>query len=198
MSDRLDLNDPIAVLLRVASALREGGVENAAYGGLALAVYGTPRETKDADLAVAGADSGQCQAALKSIGAPLVRVFDRVRFGGHDITRFTLLEPSGAGLNSADLVEPRSPRFARLALERSVEGHLRGEKIRVLRPEDFILFKVLSTRERDLEDAAAVLRSLAASLDQAYLAAQSARLATEIVDHDLIGRLERARALTGI
>src|SRR5207247_11291813 len=47
----VDLNDPIAVLLGVIRALERAGIEAAAYGGLALAMYGEPRETKDADLA---------------------------------------------------------------------------------------------------------------------------------------------------
>lgn len=48
-SVRLDISDPIAVLLAAADALGRAGVRVAAYGGLALAVYGSPRETKDAE-----------------------------------------------------------------------------------------------------------------------------------------------------
>lgn len=92
MSERLDLGDPIAVLLRVASALRARGVENAAYGGLALAVYGEPRETRDADLAVAGTDSHMSERALRDMGVEVVTAFDRVCFGGNWITRFTRVE----------------------------------------------------------------------------------------------------------
>jgi hypothetical protein len=191
----LDLRDPIAVLLRVASALRAGGVENAAYGGLALAVYGEPRETKDADLAIAGATSEESETALRSMGIQVVKAFDRVPFGGHTITRFTLVGTGGAGLNTADLVEPRSSRFAREALTRASEGTLRGEPIRVLAPEDFVLFKVLSTRERDLEDASTVLRALGSRLDDSLIATEAALLAAELTDVDVPGRLARVRAL---
>lgn len=196
MSERLDLGDPIAVLLRVASTLRACGAENAVYGGLALAVYGEPRETKDADLAVAGADPGASERALRAMGVEVVKVFERARFGGHLITRFTLIESSGgAGLNTADLVEPRSARYARMALQRATEGTLRGETIRVLVPEDFVVFKVLSTRERDLEDAATVLRALGSRLDQERIAGDLGVLATEIPDHDIAPRFNRAREL---
>jgi len=54
----LDLSDPIAVLLAAADALNSAGFEIAAYGGLALAAYGTPRETRDAD------DAGAVLTAL--------------------------------------------------------------------------------------------------------------------------------------
>jgi hypothetical protein len=196
MSERLDLGDPIAVLLRVASALRACGVENAAYGGLALAVYGEPRETKDADLAVAGADSLVSERALRALGVEVVKAFDRVRFGGNSITRFTLVESAGgAGLNTADLVEPRSTRYAHLALDRATEGTLRGEPIRILTPEDFVVFKVLSTRERDLEDGATVLRALGSRLDRARIASDLAALVAEISDHDIAARFDRMRDL---
>lgn len=47
----IDLNDPIAVLLSVLRAFEQAGIQAATYGGLALAVYGEPHETKDADVA---------------------------------------------------------------------------------------------------------------------------------------------------
>lgn len=50
----LDLNDPIALLLASHDALASAGLTAATYGGLALAAYGVPRETRDADLAIAG------------------------------------------------------------------------------------------------------------------------------------------------
>lgn len=37
-------------------------------------------------------------------------------------------------------------------------------------PEDFVLFKLLSTRERDLADARSVIRSLASDLDRVLVA----------------------------
>jgi hypothetical protein len=194
----LNLDDPIAVLLGASRELRSAGVEHAAYGGLALAVYGEPRETKDADLAVAGLAVDVGERALAALGATVVKAFERVRFGGHLITRFTLLEGGGApGLNTVDLVEPRSQRYAAAALARAVEGSLRGERLRVLAPEDFVLFKALSTRERDLEDAASVLRALGPRLDRALIHTQAAQLASEIVDHDIASRLRRAEELAG-
>ena len=59
----IDLNDPVAVLPAALQALERAGIEAAAYGGFALAVYGEPRETKDADLAVADVRAAQGEAA---------------------------------------------------------------------------------------------------------------------------------------
>lgn len=96
-----------------------------------------------------------------------------------------------AGLNVADLVEPRSPRFAREALRRAITGSLRGTSIRVLSPEDFILFKILSTRDRDLEDAATIFRALGPELDRSLIVAEANMLAAEIPDHDVAARFAR-------
>jgi hypothetical protein len=49
----IDLDDPVALLLAASEAFERAGLDAAAYGGLAAGVYGEPRETRDADLAVA-------------------------------------------------------------------------------------------------------------------------------------------------
>jgi hypothetical protein len=41
---------------------------------------------------------------------------------------------------------------------RSIGAPLRDRNVQVLTPEDFVLFKLLSTRERDLDDAISVVR----------------------------------------
>ena len=188
----LDLNDPTAIALAIFRALSARRIDAALYGGLALAAYGEPRETRDADFAVAGLTSSTGSNALESLGLHLVVAMDRAPFGGVLVTRITLAEGGGrAGLNVVDLVEPRSPRFAAAALERAVTGSLRGELIRVLCPEDFILFKLLSTRDRDVEDAASVLRAPDLSIDRALVEAEVTRLASEIPDHDVRGRFGR-------
>ena len=188
----LDLDDPTAIALAIFRALSVRRIDAALYGGLALAAYGEPRETRDADFAVAGLTARAGSIALEPLGLHLVVAMDRAAFGGLLVTRITLAEGGGrAGLNVVDLVEPRSPRFAAAALERAVTGSLRGESIRVLGPEDFILFKLLSTRDRDVEDAASVLRAPDLSIDRALLETEVPRLASEIPDHDIRGRLGR-------
>lgn len=191
----LDLDDPTAVALAISQALCARRIEAALYGGLALAAYGEPRETRDADFAVAGPASAAATAAVADLGVQVVLALDRQPFGGLLISRMTLAEGGGrTGLNVADLVEPRSSRFAAAALARAVPGVLRGVTIRVLSPDDFVLFKLLSTRDRDLEDASTVLRAADLSLDHVLIDSEVRRLAREIPDHDVTARLARLRA----
>lgn len=188
----LDLADPIAVLLAAADALGNAGFEIAAYGGLALAAYGTPRETKDADLAVVTASGAEAAAALAAAGIESLVAFDRARFGGNRVTRLTLLPEAGAAdLNTVDLVEPISPRYARGVLARAYQGMLRDKPLRIVTPEDFVLMKVLSTRDRDLEDAAAVLTTLVDRVDWAFMDDEVEALSSEIDGHDVAERYRR-------
>jgi hypothetical protein len=183
----MDLTDPVAVVLDIAEVLQRQGVEYALYGGLLLAAYGQARETKDADLAVVRADAATTSSLLASqLGLHCSVAFDGRLFGGLTISRITLIE--GDELNTLDLVEPTDPQYAARALARSPLSTLRRREIRVLTPEDFVLFKILSTRELDLEDAASVLRALGPDLDIALLEGEIEGLAETVGSHPVLER----------
>ena len=59
-------------------------------------------------------------------------------------------------------------------------------------PEDFVVMKILATRERDLEDAASVMRSLAGRIDLELIERELGALAGEIPDHAVMSRRQRA------
>jgi hypothetical protein len=184
----LDLDDPSAVALAVASAFAAAGLEAALYGGLALAVYGEPRETRDADLAVATVSVEAGRDALQAAGIQTVIAFSAVVFGGLSIGRLTLV--GGGKLNTVDLVTPRSARYARAVGARCLRGNLDGQPLSVVAPEDFILLKTLSTRDKDLEDARTVIEALQGRLDLELMRTEAASLAAEILDHEIARRFE--------
>lgn len=192
----IDLDDPIALMLAAADALERSGEPCAAYGGLALAMYGEPRETRDADFAVTGVDVERARLALLDLGADVIIAFSKVRFGGCDVSRLTLV--GGTQVNTVDLVTPRSQRFARNVLQRALTGSLRDREIRATSPEDFVILKVLATRERDLEDARSVIETQRPRLDEALIRTEIQQLIEEIPDHDIGGRfatLSRGRTV---
>jgi hypothetical protein len=63
-----------------------------------------------------------------------------------------------------------------------------GRRSGAVSPEDFIVLKLLATRERDLEDAAQVLAALEDRLDLALVEREIVTLAEEIPDWDVAGR----------
>lgn len=190
----MDLNDPTTVALLAADACTVARLDCALYGGLLTAVYGEPRETRDADLAVVDVTAGQMRDALSRAGVPTLITFEDVAFGGLVLSRVTLLGTTGdTGLNTIDLVRPRSTRYARAALARSVSATLRGQPIRVLALEDFVVFKVLSTRDRDIEDARAALQRSGSAVDWTMVGDEVAALAAELPDVDIAGRWSAVR-----
>lgn len=168
----MDLTDPVAFALDIAEVLHREGVDHALYGGLLLAAYGQARETKDADLAVVHADPAATSSLLADrLGLHCTVAFDRRPYGGLFISRITMIQ--GDDLNTLDLVEPRDRGYAERALARSLVSELREREIRVLTPEDFVVFKALSTRDLDVEDAASVVRAMGSDL------------ATELVEREI-------------
>jgi len=188
----MDLTDPTALALDVAEALSAEGVAHALYGGLLLAAYGEARETKDADLAVVRADAeGAAEILRRRLDLSCVVAFDRRVFGGLLIARITMIE--GEELNTVDLVEPADGAYAGRALERALSSTLRDRPIRVLSPEDFVLFKLLSTREMDLEDARSVWRGLREEIDLQLVEDEIEALAESVGVHPVRERWRRIR-----
>lgn len=185
----IDLDDPIALMLAAAAALERSGAEYAAYGGLALGMYGEPRETRDADFAVTGVELERTRLALADLGVNVIVAFSSVRFGGCDVSRLSLI--GGSQVNTVDLVTPRSERFALNIFRRTVTGSLRGREIRATSPEDFVILKVLATRDRDLEDARSVIETQRTRLAEALIRREIEQLIEEIPDHDIRGRFAK-------
>ncbi|MGH2657956.1 MAG: hypothetical protein ACRDIZ_14895, partial [Actinomycetota bacterium] len=146
------------------------------------------------DLAVASLRADPMRTSLTEMGLSVAPNFEGMVFGGLVVDRITLLgSEDDLGLNTIDLVRPRSARFAGEALERAPRAPLRGRTVRVLSPEDFVLFKILSTRERDLTDAVSVIRRSGEKMDRLLIEKEVGLLAAEFPDlevrerHDKLG-----------
>lgn len=195
----MNLNDPVATALLAAEALDRAGHRYALFGGLLLAAYGEPRETRDADVAVVDLTAEAARQALEAVGVRCLVSFDGVTFGGLSVGRVALVGGDDhLGLNVLDLVKPRSSRYSNASMARSVRVPLRNHTIQALTADDFVIFKMLATRDRDLDDAASVLRRSGDLLDVGLIDRETDVLATEIEDWDVRGRWETIRARGGL
>lgn len=185
----MDLSDPTNTALLCADALDGAGIGYAFYGGLVLAAYGDPRETHDVDIAVADLTAEAARAALEAKGIECLVPFEAMTHGGLQLGRVTILGgEQHLGLNMLDLVRPRSPRYAAAVLRRAVDGDFRGRVVRLVAPEDYVIIKALASRDRDLDDAASVLRRSGDVLDFGFLDREVGLLAAEIPDWDVRAR----------
>ena len=175
-------DDPIEVLLESVKSLESAKLSYALYGGLALATYGTPRETIDVDHVVKREDIDKALRAIKDHFGYTATPFREMKYGGLFLTRLTVMDESLGGAVSVDLVSTQSEEYTNKVLERAYTGQLRGQKIRVVAPEDFIILKILSTREIDIEDAISVVVELHDNLDTAYIEEALNRIAANLPD----------------
>jgi hypothetical protein len=193
----VNLNDPVATALFAAEALERAGCRYALMGGLLMAAYGEPRETRDSDFAVVDLSVARAHEVLSAAGLHcLVATRDPgATAGGLSIGRLTLLGgDEHLGLNVLDIVRTRSARYGDAAMSRSIRVPLRDRAIQALSPEDFVIFKALSTRDRDVEDAESVVRRSAELLDVPLIEREVAMLSVEVPDWDVRGRWTAIRA----
>ncbi|MGH7895785.1 MAG: hypothetical protein ACREQL_14025 [Candidatus Binatia bacterium] len=133
-------------------------------GGLAVIAVGEPRVTGDVDVVVFASpkDVERLIASAKKARFALDEAVERARFLQTGTLRMR------RGLFQFDLIGASLP-FERTALERSMRKRLFGRMVHLPTPEDLLLFKVLAGRDKDLVDAAGIIRRHGDALDLDYV-----------------------------
>jgi len=133
-------------------------------GGMANAVWGEPRATIDVDATIwlREEEIDRIVPVLSSYFHPLV----------HDPSAF-ILETNVLPMKSkdgvrVDLIFGRLP-YEKEAIERSVEISIEGLPVRFCTPEDLILHKIISEREKDINDIRGIAAHCIKKLDLEYL-----------------------------
>lgn len=162
------MSSPEAVFLSTVRAVESGPFAYALYGGLVAGLWGEPRFTEDVDLVLflperesyrflrAAAKAGFSVDEDLAIQQIQVNGWARLPLGDRD-SRWHL----DFTLGDSD--------FDRSALARRREVTLFGRTVWAVAPEDLILYKLISARDRDLVDVRAVV-ARRPDLDRGYLA----------------------------
>lgn len=148
-------------LLAVHDVLEAEGVEHALCGGLAANLYRDElRTTIDIDLYLVS-------SAPQLVS--LARAFEERGWTAHPAWRQAeLLRLERDDLPRVDLLIA-STDFERDAVQHASRALIAGRDIRVLTPEDLIVFKLVAGRLRDYEDVAAVLNARGGEIDIRYV-----------------------------
>jgi hypothetical protein len=139
-------------LLTVVRALAADRVDYALVGGLAVAVWGAPRATKDIDLLVLSKDVEQAKETLRRAGY----VLEALPMTFHDgMTIHRLNKVANDGLMTVDLllVDANLERVWNSRAPRPIEG---GE-ITVVSREELIAMKLAAGRPQDEADVVRLL-----------------------------------------
>jgi hypothetical protein len=133
-------------------------------GGLAVVAVGEPRTTADADaiVFVSLAEAAALIRQAAKAGFEVREDVERERLAATGTMRFR------RGRFQIDLITASLP-FEDAAYERASRHDLFGIRLPFPSPEDLILFKVLAGRDKDMLDAAGVVRRHGDRLDVAYL-----------------------------
>ena len=168
-------SDPDTELVRGLVAahliLEEQDVEHALCGGIAANLYRDElRATTDVDIYVI------CPAPKV---LSLARTFEGKGWTAHPAWRGAeLLRLERDDLPRVDLLIAATD-FEKEAVRRARPASISGQQIRVLSPEDLIVFKLVAGRARDYEAVAAIINSHGNDLDRDFILRRLSELGME-------------------
>lgn len=161
------MSDPRSVFVAAIRSAEDGGFPYMLYGGVAAGIWGEPRYTEDVDFVLFIPERN----AYK-----FLRIAARHGFFVDEDLAIQQIQVSGwARLPLGDAKSPwhldmtlgDSP-FDRAALKRRRRVPIYDLQVWVASPEDLVLYKLISGRDRDLMDVRAVVKRQKA-LDAAHL-----------------------------
>ena len=170
--------------------LRQAGILSAVIGGVAVGVWGEPRVTRDVGIKVLlGRDAAP--RLLEAIGPDYVPLQADPLAA---LTRTGVLFVQDAQGTRLDLLLS-DVSFDAEAIRRAREVTLQpGLVASVCSPEDLIVYKLISTRQRDHDDAESVVRRQGDALDDEYVLTWLRRFEQALDDSTLVATYRRIRA----
>lgn len=159
------------IFRRILNALNSAGIPYMLTGSFASSFHGTPRATQDIDLVIAPTESQLRRLVTLlpeteyyvSEGAALDALSRKGQFNVIDLA---------TGWKT-DLIIRKSRPFSRSEFDRRLAAELFGMQVFIASAEDVVLAKLewakAGQSQRQLEDAANILRVRHAELDRAYL-----------------------------
>ena len=159
------------VIRRIINILDAVSVPYMLTGSFASSLHGMPRATQDIDLVIAP-NPASLEALLKNFPEDQYYVSREAAFDAYQ--RFSLFNviDFASGWKIDFIV--RKPRdFSQLEFERRAPAKVLGTTVFVATPEDVLISKLewakLAESERQIEDAAGIIRTQGHDLDTAYI-----------------------------
>jgi len=170
--------------------LLDADIPSIVIGGMAVAIWGEPRVTRDVDLKIllGREEAGRLLTVLGQNYSPLLP--DPLRALREQAMLF-IQDAAGTRLDLLLADTPYDVQAIRRARVAEVEP---GAPFSVCSPEDLVIYKLISTRVRDHEDAASVIRRQAESLDNDYVLHWLRLFEQALDDSTLVAEYTRLRA----
>lgn len=180
-------------LLRSVSELQRrlssAGVPSIVIGGVAVAVWGDPRVTRDVDLKVQ-LTRNDADRLLHLLASDYTSLLPDPKNALNRQGMIFMQDSAGTRL---DLLLAETP-YDLVAVQRGRDVELQpGLSVRVCSPEDLVLYKLISIRPRDREDARSVVRRQASDMDDAYILGWLRQFEEALDDSTLVSEYKRMR-----
>ncbi|MFN8463200.1 MAG: hypothetical protein U0X93_15715 [Anaerolineales bacterium] len=182
------MNDLIDSVIAFQNFLKKEGIPVMAIGGIAVAVWGEPRLTRDIDMKVLV--SRENRGHLLAIFGALTPLQEDSDESFRRLGLAFFRDSSGVRIDVmlADTI------FDESAIGRARDVDFApGKNIRVCTAEDLIVYKMLSTRTKDRGDVESIVQKQGDSLDDAYIEKWLVQFEEALTDSTLIRDFRRIR-----
>ena len=174
-------------ILTLQQQLSGARIASITIGGVAVAVWGEPRVTRDVDLKILLNRSEADQLLDLLTSQYLILSSDPAE----NLRKQGLIFVRDALGTRLDLLLADTP-YDVLAIQRGKHIEVQpGVKIRVCSPEDLIIYKMISTRLRDHEDAKSVIYRQGELLDDEYVVNWLQQFEQALDDSTLVAEYKR-------
>lgn len=178
----------LEALRAVIRALDDLDAPSMIIGGVAVIASGVPRYTADIDLTVEGKSSdpeGVFGAFARHGIVP--RIEGALEFARSRQVILAVHEPSGISIDASLAWLP----FEEEAIDSSQERDYAGVSIRIPRPEDLLIYKLVASRPQDLEDAEKLLLLYGKQIDLSRVRGLIREFSDALEDMTRVDTLER-------
>ncbi|RLC89319.1 MAG: hypothetical protein DRI77_15835 [Chloroflexi bacterium] len=181
-------------LIALQARLRRAGISSAIIGGVAVSVWGEPRVTRDVDIKVLL--TRKDAARLLNLLMPDYKSLIADPLQSLTSTGIIFVQDE---LDTRLDILLSDTSFDAKAIQRAQAVELEpGLMARICSAEDLIVYKLISTRLRDYQDAASVIRRQGDALDDDYVLDWLRQFEQALDDSTLIAEYRRMRGISRI
>jgi hypothetical protein len=153
-----------STLIAISRFLKQQNIPYMVIGGMANAIWGEPRATLDIDITVWVED-----VKIQNLIEALTPVFKLLPENPREFIFKTRVLPITTQTNIRIDLLFGMLQFEESAISRAIEKDIQGTPVRFCTAEDLILHKIISDREKDLNDVENIIARQKNKLDIAYL-----------------------------
>jgi hypothetical protein len=179
------MNRLIKTLNSITGWLEKANIAYMVFGGIANSIYGNPRQTLDIDIKFSLGSKGQMKPFLEEL-EKVAKIIPEDPLTFVEQTNVIPAEIDGVRI---DLVVAELP-FELEAIRRSRYVEFSGGRIKVCLPEDLIIQKAVSTREKDWMDIQQIIENQRHKMDWDYLFKHCKELSSFLDDPGIHGRIK--------